>query len=123
MDLTKKQKEKIKTLVGDVSSEDEQEVRDRFKWAEKRAKVRGAAEGLLENLRTLWLMLTDPDYVMRWKTKAWIIAALAYFISPIDAIPDPIPGIGYLDDALVVAWVMHSISSEVAMYRKWRGLA
>lgn len=32
-----------------------------------------------------------------------IISALIYVISPADLIPDNIPGIGYLDDAAVVA--------------------
>ena len=33
-----------------------------------------------------------------------IVAALAYFVSPIDILPDFIPGIGYIDDAAIVAF-------------------
>ena len=37
------------------------------------------------------------------KIKAGIIGALGYLISPIDLIPDIIPGIGYADDAAAIA--------------------
>jgi len=35
-----------------------------------------------------------------------IIGAIGYFISPIDAIPDVIPGVGFVDDAGVLATVI-----------------
>jgi uncharacterized membrane protein YkvA (DUF1232 family) len=38
--------------------------------------------------------------------KALIMAALAYFVLPTDAIPDFIAGIGYTDDAAVIATVL-----------------
>ena len=65
-------------------------------------------------------MLTDPDYHVSWTVAAWIIAALAYFISPIDAIPDVIPVLGYVDDAALVGWVIYELADEVAAYRRWR---
>tara|TARA_R110000868_G_scaffold72133_5_gene210418 strand:- start:10870 stop:11193 length:324 start_codon:yes stop_codon:yes gene_type:complete len=37
------------------------------------------------------------------KVKAVIASSIAYFILPIDAVPDPIPFIGFLDDATVLA--------------------
>jgi uncharacterized membrane protein YkvA (DUF1232 family) len=116
--MTKKQKDEVKRLADDIDADDEAEVRAGFKWAEAAARARGAARDLLESVRLLWQMLTDPHYVMRWETKAWVIAGLAYFISPLDAIPDPIPGAGYLDDAVVIAWCLHQISEEVQKYRR-----
>ena len=52
-----------------------------------------------------------------------IIAALAaaiYVVSPVDLIPDVIPGIGVLDDAavFVVCWKM--IHDDVDKYQEWR---
>jgi len=38
------------------------------------------------------------------RIKAAIMGALAYFVMPLDAIPDTILGIGYLDDLGVLAW-------------------
>lgn len=37
-----------------------------------------------------------------WYAKAWLLIVIAYALSPIDLIPDPIPVLGYLDDAILV---------------------
>lgn len=48
-----------------------------------------------------------------------IISALVYFVSPIDLIPDLLPG-GYVDDAAVIAACLKLIDSDVEDYIKWR---
>ncbi|NJL17044.1 MAG: DUF1232 domain-containing protein [Nitrospira sp.] len=40
-------------------------------------------------------------------------------MSPIDLLPDFIPGIGLLDDAAVVAVLLHSIAQDLAAFRVW----
>jgi uncharacterized membrane protein YkvA (DUF1232 family) len=54
------------------------------------------------------------------KTIALTIAAVLYFISPIDLIPDWIPGLGQIDDVLVLGLVLSSMHSELQNYRLWR---
>ncbi len=49
-----------------------------------------------------------------------IVAGLMYFLSPLDAMPDWIPGIGMLDDIAVLAWVMKSLDAELDAFRQWR---
>ncbi len=49
-----------------------------------------------------------------------ITSALLYFVSPIDIIPDAIPGVGYLDDAAVVALCLKMVDSDVEEYKRWR---
>lgn len=49
-----------------------------------------------------------------------IVAGLMYFLSPLDAIPDWIPGLGMLDDIAVLAWVMKSLNVELDAFRAWR---
>lgn len=49
-----------------------------------------------------------------------IISALTYFLSPVDLIPDIVPGVGYVDDALVVAACLKLVESDVEEYIKWR---
>ena len=49
-----------------------------------------------------------------------IISALIYVLSPIDIIPDVIPGAGYIDDALVIATCMKLVESDVKEYLEWR---
>ena len=48
------------------------------------------------------------------------LAALIYFVSPIDAIPDFIPVVGYLDDVTVIAVALQFIHSDLEEYRKWK---
>jgi len=47
------------------------------------------------------------------------IAAIIYFVSPIDAIPDWIPVFGYMDDAAVVALVIYSSKDDIVAFRGW----
>ena len=49
-----------------------------------------------------------------------IIGALIYFLSPVDLIPDIIPGVGYLDDVAVVGVAFKLVHDDVAEYKKWR---
>jgi uncharacterized membrane protein YkvA (DUF1232 family) len=53
------------------------------------------------NVIAMWHCMRDPATPL-W-VKIQIGGALAYFISPIDAIPDAIPVLGYTDDAAVIA--------------------
>jgi len=54
-----------------------------------------------------------------WETIVWAIAAILYFVNPFDLIPDFIPGIGYLDDAVVIALAVASVRNDVDNFREW----
>ena len=45
--------------------------------------------------------------------KRRILFALSYFCDSNDDIPDVVPEIGYLDDAVVARWVIESIGREL----------
>ena len=49
-----------------------------------------------------------------------VISALIYFLSPVDLIPDFIPGVGLLDDAAVVALCLSQVKSDLDEYKEWR---
>lgn len=49
-----------------------------------------------------------------------IISASIYFLSPVDLLPDVIPGAGYIDDAAVVAACLALVGSDIEEYKKWR---
>jgi len=56
--------------------------------------------------------------------KAQLLFVTAYFISPIDLIPDPIPGIGLLDDIALAAFVLNSLMNTIdpqIIQRNWAG--
>ncbi len=49
-----------------------------------------------------------------------IVAGLLYFVSPLDAIPDWLLGVGLLDDIAVLGWVLKTVSDELEAFRAWR---
>ena len=54
-----------------------------------------------------------------WQPLVLIVAAVLYFLMPVDVIPDFIVGLGYVDDAAVIAWVMSTVGFEVEKFRQW----
>ena len=55
-----------------------------------------------------------------WKSLVLALAGILYFLNPIDISPDVIPGIGFLDDAGMLALVVNSIRNDLRQYLKWQ---
>jgi uncharacterized membrane protein YkvA (DUF1232 family) len=56
------------------------------------------------------------DDSVSWYRKTIVVAALIYFISPIDTIPDLAPLFGYLDDFGVITAVLSFLGNELTQY-------
>jgi len=54
-----------------------------------------------------------------WKSIVLVVAGLLYFVTPADLIPDFILGTGFLDDAVIVAYVMKAIRDDLARFEDW----
>lgn len=54
-----------------------------------------------------------------WKSLLIILAAIIYFINPVDLIPDVVPVLGLTDDFGVLLWVYEAINSEVEKFLSW----
>lgn len=67
-------------------------------------------------LETMLRMLTDADWKISEKERGPVLAALAYLCDPEDLIPDNIPGIGLLDDAVMIELVFHELRNEIEAY-------
>lgn len=48
-----------------------------------------------------------------------IIAALIYFVSPFDVIPDWVPVLGHIDDAFVIGLALKSVRSDLDTFMAW----
>ncbi|WP_321493931.1 DUF1232 domain-containing protein [uncultured Desulfobacter sp.] len=57
-------------------------------------------------------MLLKESSTPLW-AKTAIIGALGYLICPLDAVPDPIPGIGFVDDLAVMALLISQIYAHI----------
>ncbi len=67
-----------------------------------------------KDILALYRYIVDP-YV-QWYRKTIVIAALIYFISPIDTIPDLTPLFGYLDDLGVITALLKYLGHEIIPY-------
>jgi uncharacterized membrane protein YkvA (DUF1232 family) len=71
---------------------------------------------MLDRVRSLYDMIRDREYKISGRTKALVGAALIYFVLPTDLTPDFIPGIGYLDDAVVLSVLWKLVEEEVGRF-------
>ncbi|HUS19640.1 MAG TPA: DUF1232 domain-containing protein [Terriglobales bacterium] len=58
-----------------------------------------------------------------WRSVSLAIAALLYLLSPLDGLPDFIPGLGLLDDVFIVTWVIRAIQKELDKFKMWEANA
>ena len=54
-----------------------------------------------------------------WKTILLIVAAVIYFVNPLDLVPDLIPLTGLTDDFAVLIWVYNTVSDEIERFIEW----
>lgn len=54
-----------------------------------------------------------------WKTLVYVVAAIIYFVNPVDLIPDVLAGIGFIDDAAVAAAVVRAVHEQLDAFRDW----
>ncbi|HKK52945.1 MAG TPA: YkvA family protein [Myxococcota bacterium] len=67
----------------------------------------------IHQLAKLIDMLQDVDWRLEGSDRARVLNALAYFADPDDLIPDRVPGLGYLDDAIMVELVVQDLKHEI----------
>ena len=73
-----------------------------------------APKKMIAQLRSLWPLLKRPDSEVPFSKKALVMAAVSYFVSPVDLLPDLLGGAGYLDDAMIVNLVHQRVADVIA---------
>jgi uncharacterized membrane protein YkvA (DUF1232 family) len=61
-------------------------------------------------------MVEDKEWRLEGQDRARVVYAMAYLADPVDAIPDQIPGLGFLDDAIMVELVCQDLRHEIEAY-------
>lgn len=120
-DIRKKFGKKAKEYAGDKEKTNEL-VKEAKKKADQFAKTKGPFEEIWDIIQLLLRMVKD------WSTGKYkeipigsivvIIIGLLYFVSPIDMVPDFIPG-GLIDDAVVLGIVIKQVKSDIDRYKIW----
>ncbi len=92
----------------DVMAQNQKSVDERFwgKMARFSANIPFAKDAL-----ALYYCARDPGTPLQ--AKGILLAALAYFILPTDAVPDLLPFLGFTDDAAVIALAIAKIRQHL----------
>jgi uncharacterized membrane protein YkvA (DUF1232 family) len=112
-------RERLKQVrAGDSSSNEQAVIRGAMDLVEEAiaAKPPDFVVERIRKLEQLIEMLRDRDWRLEGADRAHILDAVAYFVDPDDLIPDRIPGIGYLDDAIMVELVARELTHELEAY-------
>ncbi|GII52293.1 hypothetical protein Pth03_06820 [Planotetraspora thailandica] len=92
-------------------------------WRAYREISRPGSPGLMSRVRALPRMVRRSlrgDYPGLSKGKLTMLGlAVAYIVSPVDAIPEFLPAIGVVDDFGVFLWLMTSLLGESGRYVQW----
>ena len=84
-----------------------------------RLNVADAPGFIVERLGKLGLMIrmiSDVEWRLPHEETSRVLNALAYFAEPDDLIPDDIPGLGFLDDAIMIELVIRELQHEIEAY-------
>jgi uncharacterized membrane protein YkvA (DUF1232 family) len=89
--------------------------------------LRRGSEGLAAAYEQLGLLIDLLSAYVRGEyrdvaatTLISIVAALLYFLAPLDALPDFLFGWGLLDDAAVISYVSTQLGKELEAFKQWR---
>jgi len=80
------------------------------------AKVPAFVQERVDQLTSLIDMVRDPEWDLASAERKNVIAALAYFADPQDMIPDNIPVLGFIDDAIMIELVVSELKHEMEAF-------
>jgi len=109
--------------IGDLNQLDfggrsEEQVEEKIEYVEDnlwgKLEKTGKRISFAKDILALYKYMRDP--FVKWYRKSIVVAALIYFIMPIDTIPDLTPLFGYLDDLGVITALLKYLGSELMSY-------
>jgi uncharacterized membrane protein YkvA (DUF1232 family) len=64
-------------------------------------------------------MIQDDEWQLSEEERRRVLSALAYLCDPEDLIPDHLPGLGFLDDAIYAEMVIEALGTEISLYEEF----
>jgi uncharacterized membrane protein YkvA (DUF1232 family) len=112
-------RERLKRIRVNLDPRDEGRILEGASKLIEQARAATPPAFVLERLVVLGhlvQMLRDDQWRLEGTDRARILDALAYFVDPDDMIPDRLPGIGYIDDAIMVELIAIELKHEIKAY-------
>ena len=78
---------------------------------------------ILDDVKTFFAMsraIITRHYKMPWGTFIWLAVLVIYFISPVDALPDVLPLLGFADDGAFLIFVLLLLHKELNNFRQYQ---
>ncbi len=107
-----KDKGKLGNLLGEATTKAN-------KSKEKIDSYWGEFQGLLRLVQS-WMVGRYKH--IPWKSLVLAVAAIIYFVNPLDFIPDFLLGWGFIDDLTVIGFVVNNIRNEITNFLEWETL-
>ena len=95
------------------------EARKVFEESTKNADLPEFIATRLAKLEILVDMITDKEWQLPEDELNRVAGAMAYFAKPDDMIHDHIPGIGFLDDAIMVELMVENLQDDIDAYKEF----
>jgi len=107
-----------------ISDADLEIVLNRKKEIESKFEANGPLGKFVATVKLFYSLIKDY-YTRSYKNIPWwsiasIVAALLYVLNPLDLVPDMIPIIGVVDDALILTTCLKMIQKDLDLYKIWK---
>lgn len=95
-------------------------IRDAYEHMTANASTLGAVWDDLQAVLRLLVAWTRRSYRrVSWASVALLVAALVYFVTPLDVIPDTLGALGLTDDVAVIQTAVETVRDELNRFRRW----
>ncbi len=113
-------KRMMRSAAAGAKEKDPQKIVDAALAMARRAREAEAPDYVLERITTIEdiaRMVEDTEWRLPASVRKRVCGALAYFAEPHDLIPDHIPVLGFLDDAIMIEIMAEGFLPEIQGYR------
>lgn len=87
----------------------------------RHSELSASVKKRLDDLGTLIAMLEDREWGLEGEDRERIRKVMSYFTNALDVIPDEIPGLGFVDDALMTELILRELREDLDAYRDFCG--